>query len=41
MLNNSNEKLSNSQINKMVKKHRKELLKEMQSYVDTIKKLFE
>lgn len=41
MLNNSNEKLSNSQINKMVKKHKKELLKEMQSYVDTIKKLFE
>lgn len=41
ILNNSKEKLSNSQIKKMVKEHRKELLKEMQSYVDTIKKLFE
>ena len=40
-LKKNNKNLSNSQIKKMVKERKKELIEEMQTYYNTFKKVFE
>ena len=40
-LKKNNKNLSNSQIKKMIKEQKKELIKEMQTYYDTFMKVFE